>query len=113
MLNYKKLIFQVQLLKIATLYLDTGWQAFHNDWEGSACNIRMLLKANLFYNLTKYTNGSAGYLLQWIYGTKLVLEANTAYTFTFDAYASKDIAITPSSAVAILKSYFVSGRMDA
>lgn len=75
-------------------FTDTGWQAFHNDWEGSVATLDVV-EGEFVYNLTKYTNGSAGYLLQWIYGTKLVLEANTAYTFTFDAYASKDIAITP------------------
>lgn len=71
-----------------------GWQGFHNDWEGSVATLTVV-DGEFKYSLTKYANGSAGYLLQLIYGTKLVLEPNTTYTFTFDAYASKAITLNP------------------
>jgi len=71
-----------------------GWQGFHNDWEGSVATLTVVDGA-FRYDLTKYTNGSAGYLLQLIYGEKLVLAPSTTYTFTFDAYASKNLSLTP------------------
>ena len=75
-------------------FLATGWQAFHNDWDGSVATLDVV-NGEFVYNLTKYVNGSAGYMLQFIYGTKLVLEPSTAYTFVFDAYASQDISLNP------------------
>ena len=75
-------------------FLATGWQAFSNDWDGSVATLDVV-DGEFVYNLTKYANGSAGYMLQLIYGTKLTLEANTAYTFVFDAYASQDISLNP------------------
>ena len=75
-------------------FSDLGWVGFHNDWEGSVATLTVV-NGEFVYTLNKYTNGSAGYLLQLIYGTKLVLEADTTYTFTFDAYASKALNLTP------------------
>ena len=75
-------------------FRDLGWQGFVNDWEGSVATFQPV-GGEFVYNLTKYAVGGASYRLQLIYGTKLVLEANTAYTFKFDAYASQNIEINP------------------
>ncbi|MDO9629134.1 MAG: carbohydrate binding domain-containing protein, partial [Acholeplasmataceae bacterium] len=75
-------------------FSNLGWVGFHNDWEGSQATLTVV-NGEFVYTLNKYTNGTAGYLLQLIYGTKLVLEADTSYTFTFDAYASKALNLTP------------------
>ena len=71
-----------------------GWQGFVNDWEGSVATFKSV-GGEFVYDLTKYSVGGASYRLQLIYGTKLVLEAETAYTFKFDAYASKDLELNP------------------
>lgn len=81
-------------LLVNTTFDDLGWTGFHNDWEGSVATLTVV-DGEFKYELTKYTNGSAGYLLQLIYNEKLTLEANTAYEFTFDAYASKALDLTP------------------
>jgi hypothetical protein len=81
-------------LLVNTTFDALGWQGFSNDWEGSVASLSVV-NGEFKYSLTKYTNGSAGYLLQLIYGTKLVLEPNTTYTFSFDAYASKDLTLNP------------------
>ena len=73
-----------------------GWQGFHNDWDGSVATLTVV-DGEFKYELTKYNGGAnpASYLLQLIYGTKLVLEPETTYTFTFDAYASKAMTLNP------------------
>ena len=71
-----------------------GWQGFVNDWEGSVATFQSV-GGEFVYDLTKYNVGGASYRLQLIYGTKLILEADTNYTFKFDAYASKDIELNP------------------
>jgi len=81
-------------LLVNTEFDALGWQAFHNDWDGSVASLSVV-NGEFKYSLTKYVNGSAGYMLQLIYGTKLVLEPNTTYTFSFDAYASKDLTLNP------------------
>jgi len=81
-------------LLVNTTFDDLGWTGFHNDWEGSVATLSVV-DGEFKYELTKYTNGSAGYLLQLIYNEKLTLEADTAYEFTFDAYASQAIDLTP------------------
>ena len=81
-------------LLVNTTFDNLGWTGFHNDWEGSVATFTVV-DGEFKYELTKYTNGSAGYLLQLIYNEKLTLEADTAYEFTFDAYASKALDLTP------------------
>lgn len=81
-------------LLVNTTFDALGWQGFHNDWDGSVATLSVV-NGEFKYSLTKYVNGSAGYMLQLIYGTKLVLEPNTTYTFSFDAYASKNLTLNP------------------
>lgn len=70
-----------------------GFQAFHNDWEGSVANLSVV-NDEFVYTLEKYNKG-ASFALQIIYLEKLVLKANTAYTFKIDMYATSNINLTP------------------
>lgn len=83
-------------LLVNTTFDALGWQAFHNDWEGSVASLSVV-NGEFKYELTKYAGGAnpASWMLQLIYGTKLVLEPETTYTFTFDAYASKALTLNP------------------
>ncbi|PKK98300.1 MAG: hypothetical protein CVV57_08525 [Tenericutes bacterium HGW-Tenericutes-2] len=75
-------------------FSNLGWFAFSNDWDGSQASLTVV-NGEFVYGLNKYVGGGASWMLQLIYATKVVLEADTAYTFTFDAYASKDLSIAP------------------
>ncbi len=83
-------------LLVNTTFDALGWQGFSNDWEGSVATLSVV-NGEFKYELTKYVGGSnpGSWMLQLIYGTKLVLEPETTYTFTFDAYASKALVLNP------------------
>lgn len=81
-----------------------GWRGFVNDWEGSLGTFG-IVSGEFVFNITKYVNTGNTYSLQIIQdmvamGGKtevgvIELEPNTTYTWKFDMYASKDIAVSP------------------
>lgn len=71
-----------------------GWQAFHNDWEGSVANMSVQ-NGEFVYTLTKYNDTNNSYSLQLIYVEKFILTPDTDYTFMIDLYATQNITLTP------------------
>jgi hypothetical protein len=87
-------------------YDAVGWRAFANDWEGSVFT-GMIVEGEFVMHLTTYNNTGANWTLQVIQDEValglspsgdngvLVLDPETTYTFSFDAYASEAITINP------------------
>jgi len=81
-----------------------GWGAFWNDWEGTTASTAVV-NGEFVLTITNYANPSDNWKLQFAQeGMRdlglstpggMVLKANTDYVFTFDAYASQAISLTP------------------
>ncbi len=71
-----------------------GWQAFHNDWEGSVANMA-IVDGEFVYTLNQYNDTGNSFSLQLIYLEKFILTPNTAYTFKIDLYATQELTLAP------------------
>lgn len=84
-------------------FTNLGWTGFKNDWDGTQASLTVV-DGEFVFGLTKYVGGGANWMLQLIQDGAAVglstvgsttLLPDTTYNFSFDAYASQAVSITP------------------